>query len=218
MRSAETLIEVVMAIFIVATGSATATSLVVNALTANSLSRDNLIALNLAVEGIEGIRDIRDSNWLKFGFNKELCWNMRPEKTSCNNVDKIKGGNHKLFLDTSTMSWNLSDDTTDTLNLEVSATTAAQFQLYFMDLDSITDSDGNGTKTDDPDLYVASGTAGAGAASRFYRMITLQYPSNYLTDQSVNVSVLVQWKGTGAAVHQVRLNTVLTNYNKVKVT
>ena len=217
MRSAESIIEVIMAIFVVATGSAAATSLVVSAMQSNGLSRDNLIALNLAVEGIEGMRNIRDSNWLKFGFNKELCWNMQPGKVECNDVDKIKDGNYTLFLDTATMSWNLSDlPTTDILNLEGNATTAAQFQLYFMDLDDIKDTDGNGTATDDPDLYVAAGTPGVGTASRFYRMITLEYPDGYSVGQSVNVSVLVQWKG--ATVHQVRLNTTLTNYNKVKKT
>jgi len=217
MRSAESIIEVIMAIFVVATGSAAATSLVVSAMQSNGLSRDNLIALNLAVEGIEGMRNIRDSNWLKFGFNKELCWNMQPGKVECNDVDKIKDGNYTLFLDTATMSWNLSDlPTTDILNLEGNATTAAQFQLYFMDLDDIKDTDGNGTATDDTDLYVAAGTPGVGTASRFYRMITLEYPDGYSVGQSVNVSVLVQWKG--ATVHQVRLNTTLTNYNKVKKT
>lgn len=219
-RRAESLIEVILAIFIIATGSATATSLIISATTANSLSRDNLIALNLAVEGIEGVRNIRDSNWLKFGYDKEHCWNMKPDKTACVGTDLIEEGNYKLFLDTTTMKWNLSAKTTDALNLSTGiATTNAQFQLFFYDLAGTADTDANGISTDDPDLYVAQGTSGAGSSSRFFRMITIDYPTGTpSTDQYINVSCLVEWKGTGSTPHRVQINTVLTNYNKVKVT
>ncbi len=219
-KRAETIIEVIMAIFIMATGSAAATSLIINSLTANSLSRDALIGLNLAVEGLEGMRNIRDSNWLKFGFNKELCWNMRPDEPACADGKLIKAGNYTLNLDTETMKWNLSTETTDTLNLSGVVTTSAQFQLYFKDLDPETDSDGNTDKTNDPDIYVSKDTADAGSATRFYRMVSVgPYTGSPAGDEisatSMTVSSLVQWK-SGSLVHEVRLNTILTNYNKVK--
>ena len=70
-RKAETLLEVIIAIFVVALGTTTASTLIISAIQANTFSKDNLVALNLAVEGIEAVRNIRDTNWLKFGFDKE---------------------------------------------------------------------------------------------------------------------------------------------------
>jgi len=102
-RRAESLVEVIISIFIVAMGSGVATSLIISALQSNSFSRDNLIATNLAVEGIEAMRAIRDANWLKFSSDKEKCWDMRPEGTFDNcealtPTHKIEDGNYIIDL------------------------------------------------------------------------------------------------------------------------
>jgi|WetSurMetagenome_2_1015567.scaffolds.fasta_scaffold155187_2 hypothetical protein len=224
MRSGETIVEVLMALFIVATGSATATALIVSSIQSNAFSRDNLIALNLAVEGLESVRNIRDSNWLKFGYDKTNCWNMMPTvgappapPTSCTPDDLIKAGNYTASLDTGTMAWNLSSVDAGALNLRNEDLVNDQYILYFKDINPAVDSDGDGNATNDKDMYIAG--AATNPASSFYRMITISYPAGTPNPPQgateMTITSLVQWK-TGE-VHQIRIQTKLTNYQKVKV-
>ena len=65
----ETLLEVIVALLVLTIGSASATSLIVTSIRANQFNKDSLIALNLAQEGIEYMRNLRDTNWIKFSAN-----------------------------------------------------------------------------------------------------------------------------------------------------
>lgn len=224
-RPGETLIEVIMALFVVALGSAAATSLIVTAIQANSFSRDNLIALNLAVEGIEAMRNIRDTNWLRFGFDKETCWNINPAEPACAALsDTIGPGNYTVDLNPNTFQWTLTEIITGPLNL-ADVSTDADYRLNYIDVDPIgLDSDGNGTTGDDPDLYVSkgaifliSGLTDTGE-SKFYRSIIVDYPASCLTaNQCMDITSLVQWK-VGNRVDKVQLKSTLTDYDKVKKT
>ncbi len=225
-RSGETILEVIMALFIVATGSATATTLIVNSLQSNAFSRDNLMALNLAVEGLESVRNVRDGNWLKFGYDKTNCWNMMPSvdgapATVCAADDLIPAGNYAASLDTSTMAWNLTAVATAAMDLSSATVNNDPYRLYLLDLDSDVDSDGDGDKTNDRDLYVDDSAKGAASpASSFYRMITIGYPTGTASPPEgateMTITCLVQWKTN--TVHQVKMQTRLTNYQKIKVT
>lgn len=217
-KKAESLVEVIMAIFIVATGSAVATSLIISALQSNAFSRDNLIALNLAVEGIEAMRAIRDENWLRFSYDKESCWNMRPDVTDClGSPVAIAAGNYTVDLDVSAnlYSWKLpTPPITTALDLSVAGSGNDPYQIAFFDTDLAVNGDGIGTAGDDHDiLATASGAANQTGLSRFYRMVNVTYPS---TDPEMDVVSTVQWKSQGIK-HQVVLTTRLTNYQKVKV-
>ncbi len=60
-----TLMEVLVALSVITTGVVTGLTLTSYNLTATSISETQLIAANLAREGLEAIRQIRDANWLK---------------------------------------------------------------------------------------------------------------------------------------------------------
>ncbi len=217
-KRAETILEVIAAIFVIAVGSASATSLVVSSLRSNGLSRDNLIAMNLAVEGVEAMRNIRDSNWLRFAYDKDNCWNMKADKTVCQDSDLIPQSNFSPVLDTTTMKWSLGivGGAGFELNLASGASYNEMYRLAYKDLNLSFNSDGMGGTADDMDLYVPKGTANSFGLSKFYRMVSVSYPSgDPTTDSQMFVTSLVQWKD--AAVHQVKLVTELSNYQKVKV-
>lgn len=215
-KRAETILEVLVSIFVVAIGSAASTSLVVDALRSNGLSRDNLIAMNLAVEGQEAMRGIRDSNWLKFSYDRDNCWNLLPDKTACNandpqfKDDVIPGDpNGKFFtplLNTETMGWELIQQEAELdLNKPGAQANNANFMLYLAD----TNDDEEG------DLYVASDSP-LPNPSKFYRMVTITYPSaSPVNEKEMTVTSIVQWNDRG--VHQVKLVSKLTDYLKVKV-
>jgi len=59
-----TLIEVVVAIFLVTVGTVGAFSLIQRTIAFTAISSSRLVAANLAQEGIEIVRNTRDTNWL----------------------------------------------------------------------------------------------------------------------------------------------------------
>lgn len=59
-----TLLEVVVAISVIVTGVIAGLTLTTHNLNVSYFSEKNLIAANLAREGLEAVRQIRDSNWL----------------------------------------------------------------------------------------------------------------------------------------------------------
>ena len=69
-----TLVEVLVALFILSTGIVTGLAAVNQGLAATQIAKSKLIAANLAQEGIELVRNIRDTNWLEQRDNPELPW------------------------------------------------------------------------------------------------------------------------------------------------
>ncbi|MBA7596520.1 hypothetical protein ES703_03494 [subsurface metagenome] len=59
-----TLIEIVVAIFLITVGTVGAFSLIQRTIAFTVISSSRLVAANLAQEGIEIIRNTRDTNWL----------------------------------------------------------------------------------------------------------------------------------------------------------
>jgi len=184
------------------------------------LSKDSLVALNLAVEGVEAVRNIRDTNWIKFGYDKENCWDMKPNTTSADSClsvnNKIANVNYTVDLDPETYKWDLSDKASDTLDLESgTAIVNEKFRLKFIDV-TAGDSDGNGNALDDPDIYASdavwSGHSDPGEDSKFYRMVNITPQGG----DTLSVVSLVQWRA-GNVVHQIELNSTLTNFNRTKV-
>jgi Tfp pilus assembly protein PilV len=64
MNKGFTLMEAIVAIFVITTGLVGVLSLVSQTISASTFSKDKLIAAYLAQEGIEIIRNIRDTNWV----------------------------------------------------------------------------------------------------------------------------------------------------------
>ncbi len=219
-KSGESLIEVIMAIFVIGVGSTVATTLIVTALQANVFSRDSLQAVNLASEGIEAVRSIRDSNWIKFSSNKEICWNSSPDplkpcKADNNtglNTNPISAGNYSVDLDSqaATWTWGLSD-LGNALDLDLGEAPNANYQLYLI-------YPSGSSVTDDP-IYVSNHIADFSSSktpTKFFRMVQISYDTGP-TDQEMKVVSTVQWK-TGGVKHEIVLQTYLTNYQKIKKT
>jgi hypothetical protein len=70
MNKGFTLMEAILAIFVITTGLVGVLSLVSQTIASSTFSKDKLIAAYLAQEGIEIVRNIRDTNWLQ-----NLDWN-----------------------------------------------------------------------------------------------------------------------------------------------
>ncbi|MBI5421631.1 hypothetical protein HZA44_00660 [Candidatus Peregrinibacteria bacterium] len=77
-RKGETILETVIAMGILAVGISLASTIVGSSLRSINASKNRIIAISIAREGLEAIRNIRDTNWLKFNSTKRECWNHMP--------------------------------------------------------------------------------------------------------------------------------------------
>ncbi len=68
-KPAQTLLEAVLAIGVILVATISATTLIVTTISAGQSSEDKIVAANLAREGVEIVRGIRDSNWIKRAQN-----------------------------------------------------------------------------------------------------------------------------------------------------
>jgi len=73
-ENAFTLMEAIVAIFVITTGLVGVLSLVSQTIASSTFSKDKLIAAYLAQEGIEIVRNIRDTEWLKnASWGSDIC-------------------------------------------------------------------------------------------------------------------------------------------------
>lgn len=82
-----TLIEIIIAVFIIIVGVMGAFGVLQKVIVSSSVSSDKLIAAYLAQEGIEIIRNTRDSSWID-----NSAWDSRVESGSSYNVDIYSTG------------------------------------------------------------------------------------------------------------------------------
>lgn len=233
-KSGESLVEVIVAIFVVSIGSSVATTLIVSALQANTFSRDSLIALNLATEGLEAMRNIRDSNWLRFSYDKANCWNISPTATDCTlnqngvgNNNPMLPGFYTIDLQPNNFTYHLTQVMSGfPLDLTHPIANSAPYQLSAVDLDAARDTDNDLNPSNDHDFFASNVVNDPSShyldlgLTPFYRMIEISYPNgpaNDPTDQSLTVTSTVQWQAQGVP-HSVVLQTILSNYQKTQGT
>lgn len=70
------LADVLVSLFVLMTSLSIGYSVLSTALIAHSYNKNKIIAINIAREGMESIRLMRDTNWLKYGEKRRLCWNF----------------------------------------------------------------------------------------------------------------------------------------------
>ena len=96
----ESLLEVIIAFIVFAMGLTISGMILGSALRNMQNAKNRVVAVNIAREGIEAVRNIRDTNWLKFHSKRRACWNQTPERdpnTQCDGSDPIKPGKYTIF-------------------------------------------------------------------------------------------------------------------------
>lgn len=115
--NAETLIESIIAVSILMTVLVPVSGVHVSAMRVTAANPRHVIALGLAEEGLEAIRNIRDTNLLRFSPKAEECWNTKPDAAitldDCAvTTNKIGTENSdlrmfRLMRDPETLQWSL---------------------------------------------------------------------------------------------------------------
>jgi hypothetical protein len=183
-EAGQSLIETIVGIFILSTALTASLGVIIYSFAASSASQSEIIASNLAREGTEVVRMMRDSNWLA-GDVKGNAWDLQAcsdiggrlcfprayqQVPPYNNYD-LDSGNQRAIFDSSDSSWAL--DSNGPLN----------FDLYLQP---------DGTYTHDATAEV----------SVFARMINISLNTaapytNENSNQEMIVKSVVAWRGKG---------------------
>ena len=225
-KKGETIAETIIALTILAMGIAMTSTLMANSLRNVNTSKYRVIAVNIAREGIEAVRNIRDTNWLKFSSKRRMCWNHMPQplaEDDCNDTPTlITPGNYIVYKDVDER-WRLK--------LIPGAPTFDLTQLYLVDIDPTIDTDKDGNLTNDNDIYnhktsdvpTDDDALGKDHAEKsiYKRIIRIDYLKNDGTlvtsgapSDEVNrmvVTSTVSWLSAGNE-NKVELKTHLTDY------
>lgn len=204
-KRGETLLEVLISLTILVVGMMATLRLISASSVNNQLTKERVIATNLAREGLEAVRNIRDTNWLRYAGEKRICWN-NLDLSKCldgdgNGVADTAIGHRKAYTATFDISsayrWQLNSFGT---RLDISNGIDAQdenYRLYLKD-----------------DLYQHAGTE----KTPFFREIYTEYLNNTATglaaDETANVlrvTAKVQWYDRGK-ISDVTLTTILTDF------
>jgi Tfp pilus assembly protein PilV len=113
------MMEIVIAVFLISTGLIVAVELISSGVASSMNSRDQLIATELAQEGLELVRNMRDNNWAKGDDSfthipaDETCsidYTQDASQMHCPN----SLGTSKLYLEDNTNLYTCSPSATDT--------------------------------------------------------------------------------------------------------
>ncbi|MFA6528413.1 MAG: hypothetical protein WCT46_02635 [Candidatus Gracilibacteria bacterium] len=195
-KRAESLMETIIAVTVIALGATAAGVMVRTSMYGNEMSQQRMAAINFAREGIEAVRSIRDTNWLRYGGS---CWNSLEgtDATDCA-VSRIANETYyAIKLDMDSLAYYLEDVPADSDVFE------DDYQLYECGITNPV-TDGSGA------IYgIPSDDAGC-VPSDFYRNVYIDYDTvpgaTYMT-----VTVTVGWIGEGEE-KTVELEEIIGNF------
>jgi type II secretory pathway pseudopilin PulG len=203
-QAGQTLIETVVAIFIMVMGITSALGLAIYSLNASRNVSNQIIAVGLAREGIEAIKNMRDTNWLRDTLSSGGCYDYVTGSNigqSCyaNWLDPVGGNGTSYDIEPPsatknyTISYDLASELMWVLSPPINDNKVSNFALAY----DVNASNG---------LYFPN-TSGT---SDYYRKITIEKSSNYapydINASGTNeypllkVTSRVWWKGKGCPV------------------
>ena len=154
-RRGETIIEVLIAVLVLAVGIIAGVRLLISSGINNELSRERVVATNLAREGIEAVRNIRDTNWLRFAGERRRCWNNADFDSSITCEESgyvgvpIKVIEDQTFyiakFNSTNFRWELNNSPSDALDLTDGIDTSDEDYRLQIDADGLYNHDLSGT-------------------------------------------------------------------------
>lgn len=209
------LVEAIIAITILVMVAATSISLLVMGHRAVNVNEHSLEASWLAQEAAESLRGLRDTNWIRYGFDKDNCW-ANDGSGTCDpplimpRFETTIGNTAEFFMSTSLTGAPLLEQAKEPLDLDAGASGAVNptYLLYYQDLDKDDDYDGDGI-TDNDKQYIGPASAGYTVVeeTKYYREIV----TSSIADGHIEATVTVGWY-EGSKPHKIQLPVTLTNY------
>lgn len=183
-QAGESVLEVLLAVAILVTVLTSVFVLLGDAIELTASTKNRVVALNVAREGIEGVRNIRDTNWLTYSGARRTHWLCQPDFDAdyvCNENDLGVSQSY----DTGYYRLDYHREGVDDYPVNLSSSAAAERGFYFLDKlgpqsELLSDS------TLDYDFYQLRRTdlglthdASVGVLTPFYRQIYLEVLNPY---------------------------------------
>lgn len=208
------LLEAIISITILMMIAATSISLLVMGHRAINVNKNSLEASWLAQEAAESLRGLRDTNWIRYGYDKDLCWNsINSQECVKDSQDFLSGTedsprNFSIIIPMSGAPEMVEKE--KALNLENGPRIPEnqEYLLNYYDLDPATDYDNDGIPDNDKQ-YIAPKIPlySPVERSKYYREIQTYIDA----DGNVEGLVTVGWY-EGSRHQQITLPVTLTNY------
>lgn len=180
------LVEAMISITILLMVSATAITLLIYANKAIQFNAHSLEASWIAQEGINGIRGLRDTNWIRFSYDKETCWDAITD--TCDGTTRMTEGYYRI---------------------ENSLTEPPQLAQTTTELDL---TDGNSSNNDEYKIFKdEKGNLShdeTGEQTIYYRSV--QIIQN--TGSRIDAAIRVSWLESNQQEKNIELPIILTNY------
>lgn len=204
-KRAESIIETLIAITVIVLVTTAALSVLRTAQRGNAVVGNKVIAINLAMEAFEALRNMRDTNYLILSSNPDDCWDTLNviDVADCASATKISDGVEYFltqdYVGEPMFKWSLN---------QLSDPNAQGFiSLYDIDANL----DGNA----ETQIYAQSGISGLAEMSTqsenrriFQRTIAIDYTNpDYFT-----ASVTVTWTENGVAENLILTRTIAHVY------
>lgn len=190
-RPAESIIESMISVTVIVLAAAASLSMLRTSLQGNTVIGEKLVAIELALEGLDAVKSIRDTNYLLFASDTDTCWNKLglTLSSTCSSATPITGGVEyylvQNFSNVPLYRWNLR-----------TATAATDGRIYLYDY--------NNTATTTVPIYSDSHTDSVTGfdlvpGKSFTRFVTVDYdpedsagndlcPNNECFEATVTVS------------------------------
>lgn len=201
------MIETLVAVFVLSLSAIAALTLMVSTMETVDNVQDRVIAVNLAREGVEAVRNIRESNWLEHSRERRDYWNCLG-MLSCDNskdTNLIETDSNYIIDFDDNFRWQLTKRDTP---LDLEDANLASNEDYLLVLKK----DATGSEFYTHDISSLAETEN----TRFYRQIS----TRYLDDEQdiIEVKSRVEWYVSGTRVSHVELTTYLTDFLGREVT
>jgi len=166
------LTETLIAIGMIAVGVVISSSIINSSITTIKTAQNFLTAQNLITEGIESVKNIRNTNWLK-NPNESSCW-LRTDVTidDCSSAT-FPNTTDNYIADNGSGIWKITEVSAQELDLSGTNVTGQElYRLYI----------------DDNGLY--TNNASGNTSSNFYRSVKF----TKITADQAEFEIKVQWK------------------------
>lgn len=204
-KKGSTMIELIVMMAMMALGISSMLWVIGSGVDFAKNTEDNIKAINLAREGIEWMRNLRDTNWLRFSSDKENCWKSLNYDGSCigNNafLNTVSSGSYIVYL--TNWAWFLSGTLAfPTFNWSTDWTNYRTIYQTWLD------TNGYFSQTGSIPWSTCSSNTQTGCLTIFTREIRITIPGS--DTGTLNISSIVRWWWKWH--HEVQLDTTLTNW------
>jgi len=196
-RKATSIVEAMVIMMIITTWVVWVFTIYNNSRKLSDTTKHRIEAIEIAREGIEAMKNIRDTNYLVFGSDTVNCWNTLNYNGTCvwdnTTTTDIISWSYKIYQDNTSNRWLLSGAITWIYSNPT-------YRNNFI------------VKKDVNWFYTQSGWT-VDLKPIFTREIQISYPSNDSNQPKMNVKSLVQWADS-SGTHKVDLDLELNNWKK----